>query len=69
MRKVVLSEYQLMILPVTVGEGEHLFRNGSEGPDLELIDTKTTSTGVARPTYRLAREPAHGDDHGSSAGG
>ncbi|PWU25034.1 MAG: pyrimidine reductase [Candidatus Rokuibacteriota bacterium] len=65
----LIDEYQLMVFPVTPGDGEHLFRNGSGGPDLELIDTKATSTGVVRLTYRLARRPARSDDHGSSAGG
>jgi dihydrofolate reductase len=65
----LIDEYQLMVFPVTLGAGEHLFRNGRDGPDLELIDTKTTGTGVVRLVYRIAREPAHGDDRGSSVGG
>src|SRR5215467_12341520 len=50
----LIDEYQLMVFPVIVGEGQHLFRNGIDGPDLKLIDSKTTSTGVVRLTYKAA---------------
>lgn len=58
----LIDEYQLMVFPVTLGEGEHLFRRGSRGLDLELIDAKTTNTGVARLTYKPAGEVARRED-------
>jgi len=58
----LIDVYQLMVFPVTFGEGEHLFRNGSDRLDLELIEAKTTSTGVARLTYKPAGAVARRQD-------
>src|SRR5262249_15771929 len=61
-RHGLIDEYQLMVFPVTLGEGQHLFRSGSDGLDLELIAIKTTSTGVVRLIYKPAEELARGGD-------
>lgn len=50
----LIDEYRLMVFPVTLGIGKHLFREGSGKRDLRLSDTRTTSTGVAVLTYRPA---------------
>jgi dihydrofolate reductase len=52
----LLDELKLMIHPVVVGKGKHLFTEENELKKLELIDSKITSTGVAILTYRPAKE-------------
>jgi dihydrofolate reductase len=49
----IIDEYRLMIFPVVLGTGQRLFDNGSQA-SLQLVDTKTTSTGVAILTYQPA---------------
>src|SRR5262245_39055330 len=46
----LIDEYRLMVFPVTLGDGEHLFRGGAK-VELTLTDAKTTSTGVLMATY------------------
>jgi dihydrofolate reductase len=53
----LIDEYTLMVFPVTLGVGKHLFREGTDKTDLELIDARTTSTGVALLTYRTSGKP------------
>ncbi len=50
----LLDELGLMVCPVVVGRGRHLFEDGSEQKALTLMDSKTFSTGVLSLTYRLA---------------
>ena len=47
----LIDEYRLMVFPVTLGVGKHLFREGTDKRDLKLIDSNTTSTGVVLLTY------------------
>jgi dihydrofolate reductase len=47
----LIDEYRLMVFPVTLGVGKHLFRAGTEKRDLRLVDTKTTDSGVVVLTY------------------
>jgi dihydrofolate reductase len=47
----VIDEYRLMVHPVIIGKGKHLFADGSEAK-LKLVDTKTTSTGVVILSYQ-----------------
>jgi dihydrofolate reductase len=49
----LIDEYRLMIFPVTVGDGAHLFRDGAK-VELRLTDTKATSTGVVLATFAPA---------------
>ena len=43
----LVDEYRLMVFPVVLGSGKRLFPDGIDVTDLKLVDTKTTSTGVA----------------------
>lgn len=56
LRDGLLDELQIMIHPVIVGSGKRLFEDGGDLKRLELVDSKTTSTGVLILTYRPARE-------------
>jgi dihydrofolate reductase len=48
----LIDEYRLMVFPVTLGQGKHLFAEGSDKADLTLTDTKTTGSGVVVLTYQ-----------------
>ncbi|WP_435158311.1 dihydrofolate reductase family protein [Haladaptatus sp. DFWS20] len=52
----LVDEYQLMIHPLVLGGGKRLFKDGSKKNDLQLVDTKTTGTGVAILHYQTERE-------------
>jgi dihydrofolate reductase len=56
----LLDELQIMIHPVIVGSGKRLFEDGGDLKRLELVDSKTTSTGVLILTYRPAGTEAEG---------
>lgn len=48
----LIDEYILMIHPLVLGSGYHLFREGGTSAKLRLIDSSTTSTGVVVATYQ-----------------
>lgn len=52
MQENLLDELQLMIHPVLVGKGKHLFTEEVDLKRLTLIDSKVTGTGVVIVTYR-----------------
>ena len=52
----LLDELRLMVHPVVVGSGRRLFEGGGDPRGLELIDSRTFSTGVVSLTYRPAGE-------------
>jgi dihydrofolate reductase len=52
----LIDEYTLMVFPVTLGVGKHLFREGTDKSDLRLTDGRTTGMGVAVLTYGTAGE-------------
>ena len=56
----LIDEFRLMVFPVTLGEGKHLFGDGNDKRDLRLSDAKTTRTGVALLTYQLADGQSRG---------
>ncbi len=56
MRHSLVDEYNLWIHPIVLGSGKRLFPNGIVPINLKLVDTKTTSTGVAILTYRPANK-------------
>jgi dihydrofolate reductase len=51
----LLDELKLMIHPILVGSGKRLFEEGEEQTKLELVDSKTFSTGALYLTYRPAQ--------------
>jgi dihydrofolate reductase len=60
MQHDLIDEYRLWIYPVVLGNGERLFGAGSVPAALELVDVKTTSTGVVIHVYQPAGKPAYG---------
>ena len=50
----LLDELKLMIHPLLVGAGKRLFEEGEGQTKLELVDSRTFSTGVLYLTYRPA---------------
>lgn len=52
----LIDELRLMVHPVVVGSGKRLFEGGSDRMGLELVDSRTFSTGVVYLTYRPAKE-------------
>jgi dihydrofolate reductase len=51
----LVDEYLLTIYPLVLGGGKRLFRDDEQLRRLELVDSKTTSTGGVALTYRPAR--------------
>jgi dihydrofolate reductase len=49
----LIDEYRLMVHPIVVGSGKRLFREG-DNRVLQLVDTKTLSTGIIILTYHPA---------------
>jgi dihydrofolate reductase len=54
MRRNLVDEYTVLIHPLILGSGRHLFTDGGAFASLQLVDTQTTSSGVVIATYRLA---------------
>src|SRR5438876_3225256 len=50
----LVDEYRLMIEPIVLGGGKRLFPSDGQARKLELVGTKTSSTGVHICTYRPA---------------
>jgi dihydrofolate reductase len=57
MRRNLIDEYLLLIHPLVLGSGRRLFPDGTPFAALQLVDSKTTATGVVLSTYRPA-DPA-----------
>jgi dihydrofolate reductase len=51
----LLDELRLMVHPIVVGSGKRLFEEGGDQKALELVDSKTFSTGVLYLTYQPAQ--------------
>ncbi len=51
----LVDEYFLTVYPVILGGGKRLFRDDGHLRELELVDSRTTSTGGVMVTYRPAR--------------
>jgi dihydrofolate reductase len=60
MRRNLVDEYVLLIHPLVLGMGRRLFAAGSPTTTLQLVDTKTTATGVVIATYGAAEPLAAG---------
>lgn len=48
----LIDEYSLWIVPLVLGEGKRLFREGAPKKMLKLVDSTTSSTGITMQTYR-----------------
>ena len=57
----LIDELRLMVHPVVVGSGKRLFEEGCDRMALELVDSRTFSTGVVYLTYRPVSEPDEND--------
>ncbi|MFF3403587.1 dihydrofolate reductase family protein [Streptomyces sp. NPDC002659] len=51
----LIDEYQVMVHPVLVGGGIPFFPRGERRVDLELVETRTFSSGVVYLRHRVAR--------------
>ncbi|HMJ02018.1 MAG TPA: dihydrofolate reductase family protein [Conexibacter sp.] len=58
LRADLIDELRLMIHPIVVGRGKHLFEDGGEPKGLELVDSKIYATGLLSMTYRPAGSPS-----------
>jgi dihydrofolate reductase len=56
----LVDEIRVWIFPVVLGTGKRLFGDGTIPAGLELVDSKTSSTGVLFLTYTPAGEPRYG---------
>jgi dihydrofolate reductase len=54
MKHNLVDEYRLLVFPIVVGSGKRLFEGEIDTTVLELVDSKTFSTGVVCLTYRPA---------------
>jgi class 3 adenylate cyclase len=52
----LVDEYRLLIYPVILGSGKHLFRDRIDTHHLRLVESRTFESGVVLLIYRPARE-------------
>ena len=52
MKHNLVDLYVLLIHPLILGSGRHLFRDGSPFSALQLVDSRTTTKGVVIATYK-----------------
>jgi dihydrofolate reductase len=53
----LIDEYRVVVHPVLVGGGIRFFPQRERRVDLELVETRTFSSGVVYLRYRVARQP------------
>ncbi|GCE12437.1 hypothetical protein KTT_22960 [Tengunoibacter tsumagoiensis] len=56
MQANLVDTYVLLIHPLVLGSGRHLFPEGEATTTFQLVGTRTTSAGVVIATYQLAQE-------------
>ena len=49
----LIDEFIVSIVPVLVGEGTRLFKDGQPEQDLELVSVKEFETGLVQLHYKL----------------
>jgi dihydrofolate reductase len=54
MQHNLVDEYQLMVHPVVLGDGERLFKDSSDKTVLKLVGTKSFSSGIVVLSYQSA---------------
>ena len=52
----LMDEYRAVVHPVLVGGGIPFFSRGQRRVDLELVETRTFSSGVVSMHYRVVRQ-------------
>jgi len=52
MQQHLIDEYVLLIHPLVLGSGRHLFVDGAESMSLELVDSTATTKGVVIGVYQ-----------------
>jgi class 3 adenylate cyclase/dihydrofolate reductase len=52
----LVDEYQLLLFPIILGSGKHLFRDGIGTRPLRLVNTRAFSSGVVLLTYQPEQE-------------
>ncbi len=50
----LIDELKILIFPLVLGPGKHLFGEGAKPAALTLVDSKTSATGVTINTYHPA---------------
>jgi dihydrofolate reductase len=55
MRRDLVDRYVLLIHPLVLGSGRHLFQAGGLPAAVRLVDARTTTTGVVIATYEKER--------------
>jgi dihydrofolate reductase len=60
MRHDLIDEYRLLTYPVVLGKGKRLFADGAKPAALNVIDHRSTSSGVSIDVYAPAGEPTYG---------
>lgn len=56
LRHDLVDEFRLWVFPVVIGSGKRLFAEGTIPAGLELVNNRTSSTGVVMGTYVSAGE-------------
>ncbi len=56
MERDLIDEYQLLVFPVILGSGKHLFRDGIDLRPMRLVSTRTFDTGVVLLVYHPESE-------------
>jgi dihydrofolate reductase len=52
----LVDEYRLLVHPIVLGKGKHLFQESSTQKKLRLVETKAFKTGVVALTYQTIRD-------------
>jgi dihydrofolate reductase len=52
----LVDEYVLLIHPLVLGRGQHLFADDAQMTSLSLVKSESTTTGVVIATYRRAQD-------------
>jgi dihydrofolate reductase len=55
LRDDLLDEFRLVVHPIVADSGKRLFEDGGDGKALELVGSKSFSTGVVYLTYQPAQ--------------